>query len=583
MDFIKKKKEVKVTIDKITGFVPEGSTILDAAKLLGVRIPTLCYDERLSISGACRLCSVEIKGNPNLVPACAYPVSDNMEVTTHSPKVMRSRKTIIELLLANHPQDCLICVRNGNCQLQDLAAEYGIREWRWLGEKRENPIDDSSVAIQRNPDKCILCGKCVKVCKEIQGVHALDFTKRGFNTVVLPAFNHPLSETVCILCGQCLLACPTAAITDKSYTKKVRTALEDPDIICTVQTAPAIRASIGEEFGMPAGSLLTGKLTTALKRVGFDLVFDTVFGADVAVMEEGHELIERIKNNGPFPMFTSCCPGWIKFMEHFYPEFIPNMSSCKSPQQITGALTKTYIAEKMNIDPEKIFNVSIMPCSAKKFEINRPEMMIDGKIKEIDAVLTTRELARLLRTYGINLPSLPESDYDDPLGKTSGAGVIFGVTGGMMEAALRTVADVLSGKELKNIEYQPLRGYKGIKEGSVFIGDMELKFAVIHGLSNVRKILDKIKSGDLFYHFIEVMACPGGCVGGGGQPLTTDEEILKKRIAAIYQEDRAKPIRKAHDNPAIVQLYEEFLGEPMSPKSHIYLHTKYTPKTPKGI
>ncbi len=577
------KKTCKIRIDGIYTEVPEGITILKAAESIGIKIPTLCYDEKLSVSGACRLCSVEIKSNAALVPACAYPVSQGMEIYTHSAKVLRSRKTIIELLLANHPQDCLICVRNGNCELQKIAEEYGIREWRWQGEKRHNPIDSSSSAIKRQPDMCILCGKCVKVCKEVQSVYALDFSGRGFNTVVLPAFNQPLADTVCVLCGQCLLACPTAAIVDKSYTKIVRKALDNPEMYCVVQVAPAIRASIGEEFGMAPGTLVTGKLVTALKRMGFKLIFDTVFGADVAVMEEGSELIERIKQGGPFPMFTSCSPGWIKFMEHFYPEFIPNMSSCKSPQQITGILVKTYLAERMNIDPANIFNVSIMPCSAKKFEIERPELRLENGIKEVDAVLTTRELARLLKTYGINLPLLEDGEFDQPLGETSGAGVEFGVTGGMMEAALRTVAEKLGGVDLRNVEFSVTRGYQGVKEGSVFVGDLELKVAIVHGLKNARLILDKIKSGETFYHFIEVMACPGGCVGGGGQPLNTNDEIRKLRIAAIYQEDRAKPIRKAHENPAIKDLYRSWLGEPMSPKSHAYLHTHYGPRKPRGV
>ncbi len=576
-------KLIKVKIDGIEAMVPEGSTILQAAEIIGIKIPTLCYDPRLSVSGACRICSVEVKGNTALAPACAFPAYNGIEVFTHTPKVYRSRKTIIELLLANHPQDCLICVRNGNCQLQKVAEEYGIREWRWTGEKRHNPIDSSTSAIKRQPDMCILCGKCVKVCKEVQSIHALDFTNRGFNTIVLPAFNQPLSDTVCILCGQCLLACPTAAIVDQSYTKTVRSALDNPELFCTVQVAPAIRASIGEEFGMPPGTLVTGKLVTALKRLGFNLVFDTVFGADLAVMEEGHELIERIQHDGPFPMFTSCSPGWIKFMEHFYPEFIPNMSSCKSPQQLTGIITKTYIAQKMNLDPQKIFNVSIMPCSAKKFEIERPEMRLENGIKEVDAVMTTRELARILKNYGINLPSLPNSDFDAPLGITSGAGVEFGVTGGMMEAALRTVADIISNQELKTIEYQLLRGYDGIKEGSVFVGNKELRVAVVHGIKNARKLLDAIKANQAFYHFVEVMACPGGCVGGGGQPYNTTTETIKHRISAIYQEDRGKPIRKAHENPSIQQLYREFLGEPLGPKSHIFLHTHYQPRKPSGI
>ncbi len=573
---------VSLTIDGEQINVPEGTTIYEAAKMNGIRIPTLCYDERLSTSGACRICCVEVKGFSNLVPSCAYPVSEGMVVRTNTYEVRKARKTIVELLIANHPPDCLICVRNNKCELQNLAIEYGVREWRWCGERRHDEPDFTTTSIARDPDKCILCGKCVKVCKEIQTVYAMDFTKRGFSIMVEPPFNKSLADTVCVLCGQCLLSCPTAAIRDKSFMKQVRVELDSQKKYCVVQIAPAIRASIGEEFGLPAGTLVTGKLATALRKVGFKQVFDTDFGADVAVMEEGNELIERLKGAGPLPMFTSCSPGWIKFMEHFYPKLIPNMSSCKSPQQITGILTKTYFAEKMNLNPEEIFMVSVMPCSAKKYEIERPEFTHDG-VKEVDAVLTTRELAKLFKIYGVQLNELPESDFDRPLGLSSGAGQIFGVTGGMMEAALRTVADILNEEPLQEIEFPQIRNTGGIKEGSAIIGDTELKFVAAHGLGNARKIIDKILNNEVKYHFVEIMACPYGCIGGGGQPIPTNTEILKARMSAMYQEDRKNHIRKSHKNPAIVELYEKFLGKPMGKKSHELLHTKYFQKEPKGV
>ncbi len=574
---------VTLTIDKHTITVPTGTTILQAAQRLGIRIPTLCYDPRLSVSGACRICSVEVEGMRGLVTACSYPVYQGMVVRTNSKRVREARKTIVELLLANHPFECLICERNNKCELQRLAIEYGIRESKWQGARRDIELDLSSTSIVRNPDKCILCGKCVKVCKEIQSVAALDHSKRGFNVIVSPAFGNPLAETVCVLCGQCLLSCPTAAISDKRMRTDVISHLDDPNYYCVAMTAPAIRASIGEEFGMEPGSLVTGKLVTALRTCGFDAVFDVDFGADMAVMEEGTEFIERLKNGGKFPMFTSCCPGWIKFMEHFYPELIPNMSTCKSPQQITGALCKTYYAEKMNIDPKKIYVVSIMPCSAKKFECNRPEME-HNELRDVDAVLTTRELAQVMRLYGIDEKvNLPESKFDSPLGITSGAGVMFGVTGGMMEGALRTVSELMTGEPLKKIEFQQLRGTAGIKEGSCIIGDKEIKLCVAHGLGNVRKVIERIKKGEAEYHFVEVMACPGGCVGGGGQPIPTDSEIIKARIEAIYSEDRRNTCRKSHENPAIIEIYEKFLEKPLGHKSHELLHTKYYEREPRGI
>lgn len=575
---------VTLTIDNQSVTVPDGTTILNAANKLGIRIPTLCYDPRLTATGACRICSVEIEGRPNLFPSCSFPVFEGMKVKTNTHKVREARKIIVELLLANHPADCLICERNNNCELQDLAIEYGVREWKWQGAKRNVNLDLSSTSLVRNPDKCVLCGKCVRVCKEIQTVYALDFTKRGFQTVVEPQFHKGLADTVCVLCGQCLLVCPTAAISDKRWRTPVMEHLDDPNSFVTVQIAPAIRASIGEEFGLDPGTQVTGKLVTALKRIGFDMVFDTDFGADVTIMEEGHEFIKRLKNDGPWPMFTSCSPGWIKFMEHFYPDLATNMSSCKSPQQVTGILTKTYFAEKMGIDPKKIYNVSIMPCSAKKFESQRPEMERDG-IKDVDAVLTTREAADMLKMYGINdISVLPNTSFDDPLGNSTGAAVMFGVTGGVMEAALRTVSEVITGEPLKKIEFENIRGISGVKEASCIIGDKEIKIAVAHGLGNVRKVIEKVRNGEAEYHFIEVMTCPGGCIGGGGQPIPTNYETKKARIEAIYREDRGMSIRKSHNNPAVQELYSKFLTDgPLGKKSHELLHTKYQERKPEGI
>lgn len=576
--------DVNLTINGIPVRVPAGSTLLQAAEALSIRIPTLCYDKQLTVSGACRMCVVEVAG-PNgttrLEPSCSYPAQEGMVVRTNTRELRDARRTIIELILANHPRACQTCIRNQRCSLQDACREYSIDKIRYEGEKRHTDVDVSSVAITRHPDYCILCGKCVKVCKEVQGVYALDFVKRGFSTTVLPPFDRDLAETVCVLCGQCLLKCPVAAIRDKSYIDKVEAALEDPERIVIVQVAPSVRATIGEVFGLAPGVSLTRKLPTALRRIGFDYVFDTDFGADMAVMEEGHELIERLQAGGPYPIITSCSPGWVKFMEHFYPEFIPNMSSTKSPQQIVGVLTKTFFAERNKIDPKKIFNVSIMPCSAKKFEIKRPEMRLPDGTPEMDAVLTTREFGDLLKLHEIDVPTLPDSAFDPILGDATGAGLMFGVTGGMMEASLRTVAAVLDPKTPTRLEYSVLRGTGGIKRGSVLVGDREIKLAAVHGLANARKMLDSIKAGEEV-HFMEVMACPGGCIGGGGQPLPTDEETRRRRIEAMYAEDRGLPIRQSHKNPAIQTVYEEFLGKPCGEKAHHLLHTKYGPRLPRG-
>ncbi len=577
--------DVNLTINGLPVRVPAGSTLLQAAEAVSIRIPTLCYDKQLTVSGACRMCVVEVAG-PNgttrLEPACSYPAQEGMVVRTNTRELRDARRTIIELILANHPRACQTCIRNQRCSLQEACREYGITDIRYEGEKRHHDVDTSSVALTRHPDYCILCGKCVKVCKEVQGVYALDFVKRGFNTTVLPPFDRDLVDTVCVLCGQCLLKCPVAAIRDKSYIDKVEAALEDPDTIVTVQVAPSVRATIGEVFGLPPGVSLTRKLPTALRRLGFNYVFDTDFGADMAVMEEGHELIERIQSGGPFPLITSCSPGWVKFMEHFYPEFIPNMSTAKSPQQIVGALTKTFFARRKGLDYKRLFNVSVMPCSAKKFEIQRPEHRLEDGTPEMDAVLTTREFGDLLKLHEIDVPTLPDGEFDPILGDATGAGLMFGVTGGMMEAALRTVAAVLDPKADARLEYSVLRGAGGIKRGSVLVGDREIKLAAVNGLANARKILDEIKQGEEI-HFLEVMACPGGCIGGGGQPLPTDEETRRRRIEAMYAEDRGMAVRQSHKSPAVRMVYDEYLDKPCSEKAHKLLHTTYTPRQPRGF
>ncbi|HBN07395.1 MAG TPA: ferredoxin [Cyanobacteria bacterium UBA8530] len=578
------KDFIELTINDIPVWVAPETTLLDAARAIGVSIPTLCHDPQLTVTGACRLCVVEVEnkdGTTRLEPSCSYPAQAGMVVRTNTREVRNARRVIIELILANHPHACQTCVRNGRCQLQSLCREYSIDEYKYEGARREVPKDTSTVAITRHPDYCINCGKCVKVCREVQEVNALEFVNRGFSIVTMPALNLPLSETVCILCGQCLLKCPVAAIRDRSYVREVEAVLDEKKRLLTVQVAPAIRASIGELFGLPPGSLLTRKIPTALRRLGFQHIFDTDFGADMAVMEEGHELLERLNAGGPFPLITSCSPGWVKFMEHFYPEFIPNMSSTKSPQQIVGTLTKTFFAERRGVAPSEVYQVAIMPCSAKKWEIGLPQNSRNG-LPDVDAVLTTREFADLLRLHEIDLPSLPDSDFDLLLGESSGAGVMFGAPGGMMEAALRTVCSIIEpGSD--RLEFPVLRGYGGIKEGSLIVGDTELKLCAVHGLGNARKVLDAIKSGEKTVHFLEVMACPGGCVGGGGQPLPTTEDIRKRRIEAIYAEDRSKPVRLSHRNPAVQEIYSSFLGQPLSEKAHELLHTGYSAREPHGI
>ncbi|HHP51662.1 MAG TPA: 2Fe-2S iron-sulfur cluster binding domain-containing protein, partial [Moorella mulderi] len=551
---------------------------LKAAQQLGIKIPTLCFLEGVNAPSGCRMCVVEVKGARNLVPACVTAVNEGMEIRTNSPVVIEARRTLMELLLANHPNECLTCVRNRNCELQTLAQELGIREITYRGEVREYPKDTSAPALMRDPRKCVICHRCISVCSNIQSVFALTDQFRGFKTLVGPAFGEKLADTECVQCGQCVLVCPVAALQEQDDTDKVWQALADPQKHGIVQTAPAVRVQLGETMGMPPGSIVIGQMVAGLRRLGFDRVFDTNFATDVTIMEEGHEFLERLKKGGPFPMFTSCCPAWIKFAETFYLQLLDNISSCKFPQQVFGPVAKTYYAQKMGIDPKDIVVVSIMPCTAKKFEAQRPEMKASG-YRDVDIVLTSRELGRMFKQANINLATLPEEQFDEPLGISTGAAAIFGTTGGVMEAALRTVANVVAGQDLPQFEYTQCRGLEGVKEATCNINGTEVKIAVVHGLANTRNLLEKILAGEVHYHFVEVMACPGGCIGGGGSSIPTDTEIRRQRMEAIYEVDRRLPIRKSHQNPAIKALYEEFLEQPLSHRSHELLHTHYTPRT----
>lgn len=568
----------RLTIDGRVIEVEDGITILEAAKKVGVAIPTLCHHPDLSVRAVCRVCVVEVEGSKTLQTACSYPVADGMVVRTNSPLIRECRRTIVELLLANHPGDCLQCVRNQNCELQSLAQRLGIREIRYEKKRRGLPRDESTPAIVREPDKCILCRRCVSMCHEVQGVGVLYPAGRGVDTVIQPPFGKELMEVACALCGQCINVCPVGAIYERDDTARVWEALADPGKHVVVQTAPAVRVAVGEELGMESGSLVTGKLVAGLRRLGFDKVFDTDFTADLTIIEEGNELLYRLKNGGTLPMITSCSPGWIKYIEHFYPELLPHLSTCKSPQQMFGALAKTYYPQKMGLNPADVFVVSIMPCTAKKFEAQRPEMC-DSGYQDVDVVLTTRELGRMFRQAGIDFENLEEEEYDAPLGISTGAGVIFGSTGGVMEAALRTVYELVTGKELPDLNFESVRGMRGIKEATVDIDGTRVKVAVAHSLGNARKLLDLVVEGKADYHFIEIMCCPGGCIGGGGQPTPTTNEIRLKRMASIYTADERMALRKSHDNPAVKALYEEFLLEPLGEKSHHLLHTEYTPRS----
>ena len=557
--------------------VPQNYTILQAATEAGINIPTLCYLKDISATGSCRMCVVEVKGARNLQAACVYPVSEGLEVYTNTPKVRKSRKVTLELLLSNHDRKCLTCVRNKNCELQTLSEELGITDITYDGVRTEHEIDDLSPSIVRDNNKCILCRRCVSVCKEVQTVGVIDATERGFRTTIASPFHKSLAEVPCVNCGQCITACPVGALREKDNTDQVWEALADPDKYVIVQTAPAVRAGLGEEFGFPIGTPVTGKMAAALRRLGFDKTFDTDTGADLTIMEEGTELIHRIQNGGKLPMITSCSPGWIKFCEHNFPDFLDNLSSCKSPHQMFGAILKSYYAEKNNIDPKKIVNVSVMPCVAKKFEAARDEMEENG-LRDVDIVISTRELARMIKQAGIQFSELPDEAFDNPFAEPTGAGVIFGATGGVMEAALRTVAEVLDKKPLENIDFEAVRGTEGIKEATVHVGGMDIRVAIAHGLGNARKLLNAIRDGKAEYEFIEIMACPGGCVTGGGQPIVPARtqmriNLKEERAKALYHEDANSKIRKSHENPDIKLLYSEYLGEPGSHKAHELLHT----------
>ena len=564
----------RLTIDGQMVEVAEGATILDAARKLNIKIPTLCYHPDQNVKANCRICVVEVEGQRLLQPSCSFPAADGMVVRTNTAKVRRARNNILELILAHHPQDCLNCGRNGNCELQEITQDMQFtRPIRYEMMERGEGIDTSSPSITFDPAKCIVCGRCVYACNEVQSVGALTKEHRGFESVAALPFHKDMAESPCINCGQCVQACPTGALTIKSDIEKFYQAQENCKTI-VAQVAPAVRITIAEALGEEPGTVSTGRLVTAMKRLGFDVVFDTDFTADLTILEEGNELLHRLNNNGVLPMITSCSPGWIKFCETFFPDQLDHLSSCKSPQQMFGALLKTYYADKSGTDAKDIFSVSIMPCTAKKYECARPEMNSSG-YQDVDIVLTVQELASMIKAAGISFKDLPESEFDAPFGLGSGAGEIFGATGGVMEAALRTVYEVVTGKTLPSLDFKDVRGFEGIKEAAVDLDGLVVKVAVAHGLGNARKLMDAVRAGTADYHFIEIMACPGGCIGGGGNPIK-DWKKMDKRLEGVYQEDLDLPLRKSHENPAVDTLYKEFLEKPLGHKSHELLHTHYT-------
>ena len=577
------EKTINIKINNLAAKAKEGQSILEATKEIGVNIPTLCYLKGMNEIGACRICIVEVKGTKNLVASCVTPVEEGMEILTNSPRVKASRKTTLELLLSTHRKDCLSCVRSGECELQALCKQFGVEdENRYKGAMPKYRQDCSTLHLIRDNSKCILCRRCEAACKN-QHVAVIGANNRGFDTQIGCAFEKDLNEVPCISCGQCIVNCPTGALRERDSCGAVMEAINNPQKVVVVHTAPSIRVSLGESFGLNIGANVKGKMVSALRRLGFDKVFDTDFGADMTIVEEANEFVNRIKNNGTLPMITSCCPGWVKFCEHYYPELLENLSTCKSPQQMLGAIIKTWYAEKHNLDAKNIVVVSVMPCTAKKFEIAREYQSAAGS-PDTDYTLTTRELVRMIKSACIDFKNLADEDFDPLLGVSTGAGTIFGTTGGVMEAALRTASDILSGGPQRNIEYKEIRGTDAIKEATYKIGGENIKVAVVSGLSNAVKILDKVKAGECEYHFIEVMSCPGGCVNGGGQPIQPSgvrnfADLKATRAKGLYEEDKNLPLRKSHENPTIKVIYETFLGEPCSRQAHKILHTKYTKRS----
>ena len=575
-------ENVNVKINGNDYSVPAGSTILEACRIAGVEIPTLCYLKGINEIGACRMCVVEVKKARTLVAACVYPVNDGIEITTNSARVLEARKKTLSLILSNHDRKCLSCVRSSKCELQTLAHDMGVEdEGYYDGVRSESEEDISAAHMIRDNNKCILCRRCTAVCEKIQAVGVIGANGRGFKTRITSPFEMGLGETSCVCCGQCIAVCPVGALKEKDYTEEVQKAINDPEKFVVVQTAPAVRAALGEEFGYPMGTPVEGKMAAALRRMGFDKVFDTDFSADLTIMEEANEFVERVKNGGKLPLITSCSPGWIKYCEHYFPELTENLSTCKSPQQMFGATLKTYYAQKMGIDPKKIVSVSVMPCTAKKFEIGRDDQSAAGPgIPDLDYSITTRELARMIKHHGIKFRELPDEGFDDPLGESTGAAVIFGATGGVMEAALRTAVEWITGQELKAVDFKEVRGTQGIKEATYNVAGMDVKIAVASGLANAKELLTKVRNGEADYHFIEIMACPGGCVNGGGQPqvhasIRNTVDIRAERAKALYQLDSGMKIRKSHENPSIKKVYAEFYEKPGSHKAHECLHTTY--------
>ncbi len=552
----------------------QGETVLNVLNDHGIKVPTLCHLKNMFPTGSCRMCVVEHINSGKLITSCSAAAEDGMEILTHSPRVTEARKVIVELLLSNHPDDCLYCVRNGNCELQGLSQELCVTERRIQGHRNKLPFDTSSVSILRDPEKCILCGRCVRVCEEVMGVACIDISKRGSKSIISTAFNKGLNTSSCVNCGQCIMVCPTGALTEQNHFAEIQEALNNPAKKVVVQYAPAISVSIAEKFGMEPGKDIAGIMNAALRKIGFDYVFDTTFAADLTIMEESNELIKRITENKNLPLITSCCPAWVKYAEEFVPELIPNISTCKSPQQMAGAIIKSYFAEKKNIQKENIYSVSIMPCTAKKFEAQREEMTNKG-ITDVDAVLTTREFVRFVKLYGINMHEIEAETADSPLGIRTSAGKLFGATGGVAEAAIRTAYHTLSGEELVRFKIPEIRGLQGQKEVHLQIGDLNIGVAVVNGLVNAKKLLDEIKAGRNDIQLIEVMACPGGCVAGGGQPINLDENAVKERIKSLYRIDETESIRVSHKNPDVINLYNDFLGKPLGEKSHELLHTEY--------